>query len=521
MECLQEKLAMCVKARSASTHTSPSSSRVRRIATFLVIGVIGSSSTSGVKAQRDSVGQALRCLNEIGQTVASKPADTSTEERKETINTSALSDEVRRMRETIELVNRTKKIERRREESRTAISAADGSSGANRTSLEASSFATSGENAAPLQNELRAAAPSSTDSGQNSAASRPSWHYGGFVDLSYLLDFNHPANRIFRSRGTAFHVDNLYLDMAGAFARKKASEASRWGAELTVQGGKDSEVFGFSASAPNIGGFDVLRHLGPTNVSYLAPLGKELTVQGGVFASLIGYDSLYTKDNFNYTRPWGADFTPYLMMGVNASYPFSDKITGAVFVINGYWHLANANSLPSSGGQLAYKASSHVTVKETVLWGPHQSGTSLKYWRSLSDTIVERKGDRVTFAFEYIYSSERVAPGNSRAFMMASQLPIHWTINKRWSATVRPEVFWDRDGRWTLARQTVKAITTTFEYRIPYKETHTILRVEHRWDDSRGPDGGFFRGGEVLPGVVGLTPTQHLLIFGLILTFDH
>lgn len=357
---------------------------------------------------------------------------------------------------------------------------------------------------------------------QNKASAKPVWQYGGFVDVGYLLDFNHPSNHLFRSRGTTFHVDNLFVNMAGAYAKKAASEQYRWGVELTAQGGKDSEVFGFSATAPNIGGFEVLRHFGPTNVSYLAPVGKGLTVQGGIFASLIGYDSLYAKDNFNYTRPWGADYTPYLMMGVNASYPFNDKLTGAIFVINGYWHLANANSVPSSGGQLAYKATPHVTVKETVLWGPHQSDTSLKYWRSLSDTIVERKGDRATFAFEYIYSSERVvAPGNLRALMMASQLPIHWTINKRWSATVRPEVFWDRDGRWTLARQTVKAVTTTLEYRIPYKETNTILRVEHRWDDSRGPDGGFFRGGEVLPGVLGLTPTQHLLTFGLIFTFDH
>ena len=348
------------------------------------------------------------------------------------------------------------------------------------------------------------------------------WRYGGFVDLGYSLDFNHPSNNLFRSRGTVFHVDEVDLNMAGAYVRKDPSESSRWGAQLTVHGGKDCEVFGFSATAPNIGGFEFLRHLGPTNVSYLARVGKGLTVQAGIFSSLIGYDSLYAKDNFNYSRPWGADFTPYLMTGVNASYPISEKLTGALFVINGYWHLADANSVPSSGGQLIYTASPRVTVKETALWGPHQSSTSLKFWRFLSDTIVERRGDRVIFAFEYIASTERVdAPGRPRALMMAAQLPVHSILNKRWSATVRPEVFWDRDGRWTLARQTVKAVTTTLEYRIPYKETNTILRLEHRWDDSRGPDGGFFRGAEIQPGMFGLTPTQHLLTFGLIFTFDH
>ncbi len=354
------------------------------------------------------------------------------------------------------------------------------------------------------------------------APSPTQWQYGGFIDFGYLLDFNHPANRTFRSRGTAWHVDEAHLNMASVYARKKASEESRWGVELTAHVGKDSEVFGFSATAPNIGGYKFLRHLGPTNVSYLASVGQGLTLQGGIFGSLIGYDSLYAKDNFNYTRPWGADFTPYLMMGVNASYPFSDKLTGAVFVVNGYWHLAHANSVPSSGGQLAYKVSPRVTVKETVLFGPHQSNTSLKYWRFLSDSIIERKGDRVTVAFEYIYSGERVAaPGTPRALMMAGQLPVRWTLNKRWSVAVRPEVFWDRDGRWTLARQTVKAITTTLEYRIPYRQTNTTLRLEHRFDDSRGRDGGFFRGAELRPGVVGLTPSQHLLIFGLMFTFDH
>src|SRR5437879_5598250 len=115
-------------------------------------------------------------------------------------------------------------------------------------------------------------------------------------------------------------VDELDLNMATAYLRKSPSEPSRFGVELTAQAGEDTKLFGFSATAPNIGGAGALLHLGPTNVSYLAPVGKGLTLQGGIFSSLIGYDSLYAKDNFAYTRPWGADYTPYLMLGVNASY---------------------------------------------------------------------------------------------------------------------------------------------------------------------------------------------------------
>lgn len=122
-----------------------------------------------------------------------------------------------------------------------------------------------------------------------------------------------------------------------------------------------------------MGESDWLTHLGPTNVSYLAPGG--VIVQGGVFTSLIGYDSLYAKDNFTYTRPWGADFTPYLMLGVNASRTLTSNTTGTLFVVNGYWHLAHANDVPSVGGQIAVKPNDHTTFKQTAKVKDIISGT--------------------------------------------------------------------------------------------------------------------------------------------------
>src|SRR5216684_5646671 len=334
-----------------------------------------------------------------------------------------------------------------------------------------------------------------------SPSPKAKWQYNGFVDAGYLLDFNHPANHLFRSRSTAFKVDELDLNMA--------------------QAGKDSENFGFSPTAPNVSGSDWLRHFALADVSYLAPVGKGLTLQAGLFNSLIGYDSLYAKDNFTYTRPWGGDYTPYLMFGVNASYPFSKKITATAFVINDYFHLAHPNSVPSVGAQLAYLPTDHVTFKETLLYGPHQSNTALEFWRFFLDTITEWKRNRLTLAVEYQAGTERVdAPGNPRALWMSAQLPVHRVVHGPWSVTARPEVAWDRDGRWTGFVQLVKAVTGTLEYKLSYRKTNTIARLEYRFDDSTGKGGGFFRGAEVSPGVIALTPTQHLLIFGLILGFD-
>lgn len=354
----------------------------------------------------------------------------------------------------------------------------------------------------------------------------PDWHYGGFMDLGYSLDFNFPQNHQFRDRSTTPRVNELDLNMGAVYIRKDISVQSRWGMELMPQGGQDSINFGFGTNLPHLEGSSWLRQFGRANVSYLVPVGNGLTVQAGIFNSLIGYESLFAKDNFNYTRPWIADYSPYLMLGANAQYSFNDRWSGAVFIVNDYFHLQNANSIPSYGAQLAYKPASSWLLKETIYYGPDQSDTSLKFWRLFSDSIVEWKASNdVTIAGEYQVGTQKTAgaPGEPRVFYMGGALPMRWHINGPWSVALRPEVYWDRNGLQTGDRQFIWAMTTTAEYKLPYQWTNTILRLEHRFDESqgiRGGQGGFFKGNDIAPGVNGFTASQHLLIMSIILTFD-
>ena len=150
------------------------------------------------------------------------------------------------------------------------------------------------------------AAPSQTAS---NAEAPERWHYGAYLDLSYVLNFNFPENHLWRSRSTAFRHNELAPNMGYVYLRKDASEASRWGAELGGQGGYDSKDFAYLQGERKVDGADTWRHMQRANVSYLAPLGNGLAVTAGLFNSLIGYESLYAKDNGNYTRSWIADYT--------------------------------------------------------------------------------------------------------------------------------------------------------------------------------------------------------------------
>src|SRR5271155_4052253 len=64
--------------------------------------------------------------------------------------------------------------------------------------------------------------PPSAEAQTQAAGPAPLWQYGGFADLGYLLDFNDPANHLFRDRSTTFKVNELDLNMAALYVKKEA-----------------------------------------------------------------------------------------------------------------------------------------------------------------------------------------------------------------------------------------------------------------------------------------------------------
>lgn len=371
--------------------------------------------------------------------------------------------------------------------------------------------------AAPAHAAERAVVPDPTPTTETEL-----WHYGAYLDVSYILNFNFPENHLWRNRATSARHNEFAPNMALAYVRKDVNESSRWGMELGVQGGYDSEHFAFLKGEREVSGADTLRHIHRANVSYLAPVGNGLTITAGLFNSLIGYESLYAKDNANYTRSWIADNTPYMMFGVNAKYPVSDALTVTAFIVNGYYHLSHPNDQPSYGGQWAYKATPRLTITQTLYGGPDQTNTAFEFWRFYANHIVEWKGDDLTLVASYDIGTETIAnrQGSPRAFVTGGNMVARWHVAGPWTVAVRPEFYWDRNGRWTGSEQFVKAMTSTIEYRIPYQWTNTIVRLEHRWDESTGAGGGFFTRREFQPGVISLTPNQHLVLLGLLWAFD-
>ena len=347
------------------------------------------------------------------------------------------------------------------------------------------------------------------------------WHFGSYVDLGYVYNFNQPANGLWRSKGTTFEVNNPRVNMFMGYVQKDATPQSRWGLELGAQGGIDTDNLVTESPPPAnkpIKGADTLRHFYRAKASYLFPVGNGLEVTAGLINSYIGYESYHAIQNSNYTRGYLSDNVPYFMFGVQASYPVNDNLTLNVFSINGYNYLANPNDQFSYGLQMVWEASPKLTFTQNLYYGPDQDNTDLQFWRFFSDSILEWKSDEFLLAFAYDVGTEKQAErvGDPQFVWMASAVWAKWHVAGPWSLVFRPEFYWDPQGLISGAEQLIQAYTTTLEYQLSFFTFNTgVAMLEYRYDRSTGSGGGFYKGADNR-----LVPNQHQILLGLMWAFD-
>lgn len=353
------------------------------------------------------------------------------------------------------------------------------------------------------------------------------WHWGIYTDASYIRNFNNPGNHEWRKRATTRLQNDFELNMASAYIRKDSVISSPWGGELALQTGTDTKGFAFLQGERAIPHSDWLSRINRANITYLAPVGNGLLLTAGIFNSVIGYEDFFAINNPNYSRSWVAENVPFLMMGVKARYPINDKFTVAFMMVNGYYHLSYTTPKPSYVGKIIYKPQPNLAFTQILYGGPEQhANTGLDYYRFYSNSFFEYRGTRWLFGGTFDVGTERVAvmpvtfPSHDRALVMGGSVVGRWNYDDKWSIAVRPEFYWDRDGRWTGSPFFVKALTTTLERKFSLDRMDMVFRAEHRWDESTGQGGGFFRGRELAPDVFALTPTQHTLFFSVMWRYD-
>jgi hypothetical protein len=325
----------------------------------------------------------------------------------------------------------------------------------------------------------------------------------GFVDTYYGYNFNRPKGDA-QLRNFDTKHNQFGFNLAELALEKRPTEESRLGFRMDLNFGPATEI----VHSLEPGGSDIFRHFQQGYLSYLAPVGKGLQVDVGKFVTQHGAEVIETKDNWNYSRSLlFALAIPYYHFGVRATYPVSDKVTLAGYVVNGWNNVVDNNQAKTYGVQAMIKPNDKVTFIQNYMGGPEQANNDHD-WRHLWDsTLIYTVNPSLSLMANYDYG-----------FDTASAARVHWQgfaayaryqVNQWFALAPRFEWYDDNDGFTTGLRQTLKDFTLTSEHKI---NSSFLTRFEYRRDFS---DERFFN----KPGDR-LVKSQNTLAFGFVYVFN-
>jgi len=337
----------------------------------------------------------------------------------------------------------------------------------------------------------------------------PAWYdvlaVHGFIDGDYARNGNAPLSHESFVPGTGTTAERADEFAINLVAIDLAVEPKPVGFHLALVGGNGAEVVHAGELDSSATGSKVYRHLYQASISYLAPIGRGVLFEAGVYPSHIGYESFYSKDNWNYTRSWLGEFSPYYQTGLKASYTFNGHWSAQVHLMNGWQIIADNNRGKSVGTQIAW-SSDRLTASFNTFAGPELANDD-KHLRVLGDLVATWKATRRLSVGTSIDRGHQALPGHLTASWLGVAGYARYALDDRRALAIRAEQFRDPRNGISGNAQTLAEGTVTLEYR---PAAHLILKLEGRRDRSTA---------EVFARGSGHAQTQTIVVAGAVATF--
>lgn len=300
--------------------------------------------------------------------------------------------------------------------------------------------------------------------------------FSGFVDIGFVWNTNQPGegeNFIPGTGTSGKQANELALNLAQIQWTRSATEAQPVGFTLSLVAGDGTEIV--HAGEPD--GADEFRYVYQASLAFLLPNG--VLVEAGIYPSHIGLESLYSKDNFNYTRSWLGELSPYYQTGVKVSYGFSERWSGQIHLLNGWQLIHDNNDARAVGTQIAYSAGPVFASLNTFVGAElPDDDESL---RSLVDLLIVYRATPALQLGAVVDVGAQELPGAGSANWDGAGVYARQALSDRHALALRAEQFRDREAGISGAAQTLREVTLTYELRA---RDNFILKLETRYDRS-------------------------------------
>jgi hypothetical protein len=334
------------------------------------------------------------------------------------------------------------------------------------------------------------------------------------VDTYYEYNFNHPYDEVNLLRAYDVLSNNFSLNQVGVVLEQAPDVAGgrRWGARFDEQYGMATATLqGNPSNEPRP---EVYRNIFQAYGTYIVPVGKNgIEVDMGKWASSLGIEGNYTKDQMNYSRSYWFNFLPFYHLGLRVNYPINDKIAVNYWAVNGTNQAEGTNAFKDElfGFVLTpnkklswtvnyYYGQDHPDRVPATSCGPVPVQPGLCYLpiipapngrTHIFDTYATwHPTPRWTVAAEGDYEIERLwrttAPGESSApsHVDGGAGYLGYKLTKIFALAGRAEYLSDRGGLFSGLNQALKETTATFDINLA---DGFIMRYEWRRDFSNVP----------------------------------
>ncbi|MDW7979336.1 MAG: outer membrane beta-barrel protein [Verrucomicrobiales bacterium] len=225
-------------------------------------------------------------------------------------------------------------------------------------------------------------------------------------------------------------------------------------------------------------------------VALRVPFQNGIDLKMGVFDTIIGYESLESGNNPNYTRSYGHSIEPQTHTGLLATYRLNDYICASAGVANTIDPMINGRSGKSESYK-AYMGSIALTAPEewgwiegSTLYGGVVKGTeegdneTITSWYTGLTLATPVTGLKLGAAYDYRHAND--GPDAWTAALYAS-----YQATEKLSLHARGEYLRDKTDNWAWLDGTeagqIWAATLTAQYDL---WQNVISRAEFRWDNS-------------------------------------
>jgi len=328
------------------------------------------------------------------------------------------------------------------------------------------------------------------------------------LDGYYEYNFNAPIGRANLLRAYDVSSNAFSLNQADVVLENAPdpTHGKRFGVRLDLQYGQATKTLqGNPANEPRP---EIYRAIFQAFGTYVIPVGRGLNVDFGKWASSLGIEGNYTKDQMNYSRSYWFNFLPFYHMGVRAQYPINDKLSVNYWVVNGtQWtepfngfkdQLFGLNLQPRKSVSWTanyYLGQEHPDFQYQPVGTPNlptQQGIPFTpipnpprgKLHIFDNYVTWNASPKLTLALEGDYVIQRLQTYSPPSHTDGGAAYVRYQVLPKIAIAARSEYMSDRGGLFSGKTQALKEGTVTFEYKFA---DNFLMRAEWRRDFSNQP----------------------------------